>query len=365
MNIEEYNYNLIKNFIVKFPELYENMKDSEHGDIDNGYFPDYHLGESVWTHTLMVVSHMVIQLKDTVSSRGKELLLAALLHDIGKPQARFFNKEKEKIVFYGHDSISTFLALDIIQEIDPTITEEQKLYTLKLINYHQILFDVTKDMTNKAVQKLANKFNDEKLFADLIILRYCDFSGNISKSTQSTSWNKTCEIMDLIKTHPIEENKPTVTLMVGLPASGKSTYIKENWGERNILSRDALLMSIANISSKFPVDYSTAFRTVDQKEVDKLHEEELRIRLKSKISFVIDRTNLTHKGRMKFINRARQAGFSIKIIVFLVDMQTIIDRNAQRTFFENKDIPIEVIKKMMKNFNIPFANEGEVEYIFI
>ena len=127
--------------------------------------------------------------------------------------------------------------------------------------------------------------------------------------------------------------------------------------KQKLLSRDDIIMSL----TRWSISYNDAFNTVDQKEVDRLHEEHFKKLLKEKKDFVIDRTNLTHKGRMKFINRLRQNGFEVKLIVLLPVIEEIIFRNDSR---EGKIIPDNVLNNMMKNFNMPFANEGEVKYIF-
>ena len=78
-------------------------------------------------------------------------------------------------------------------------------------------------------------------------------------------------------------------------------------------------------------------------------------------SFFVNRTNLTHKGRMKFINRAKQAGFKIKVTVLMSSLDEIDKRNQNRV---GKIIPNHVFTNMMKSFDMPFADEGEVIYHF-
>jgi len=294
MEIEEYSYNLVKKFMTNCTELHQTMVESSHYDIEKDIFSDYHL-ESVWTHTLMVYSHMIEKLKSEPRYTYKELLMAALLHDIGKPSSRIYREDKNKFVFYSHDNISTVLAIDIIKELDPDLSDEQRIYVLRLINNHQILFDVNDEMSKMATVKMADKFDSPSFFHDLGILRYADFAGNISKLKQTTSWKKTDEIkQDISKHAKLDRTKPIMTLMMGIPGSGKSTFLNDVTDP--ILSRDSIIMELSPGK-----DYDEAFDTVDQKEVDRLHDKRLNELFKGKKSFVLDRTSLAHKGRMKFI----------------------------------------------------------------
>jgi putative nucleotidyltransferase with HDIG domain len=132
MEIEEYSYKLVKDFMINFNDLYEEMKESSHYSVNENIFSDYHL-ESVWTHTLMVYSHMIPAVRDMwkyESDRAKRLLMASLLHDIGKPSTRKYKEDKDKYVFYGHDSVSTIMAPEIIDNLDSNMSVKDKKYIL-------------------------------------------------------------------------------------------------------------------------------------------------------------------------------------------------------------------------------------------
>ena len=60
-------------------------------------------------------------------------------------------------------------------------------------------------------------------------------------------------------------NRPFVILLVGVPLSGKSTWIRNNHPTTRIVSRDELVMEVYGSD-----DYNTAFKEVNQKDVDRL-----------------------------------------------------------------------------------------------
>jgi predicted kinase len=258
------------------------------------------------------------------------------------------------------------MAPEIIDNLDSNMSVKDKKYILRLINYHQILFGVSKTMSDKALKKLSDKFSDVFLLNDLMTLRTADFSGNISKSAQSTDASKVNELIELVednflkyhKTTLMDTSLPVMTILVGLPGCGKDHYAKNMMPDTKTLSRDDILMNLSELGDS----YSQAFAKVDQGSVDRVFEEKFKHFLNLKEDFIINRTNLSHKGRMKFLSRAK--GFKTKIIVFLPEIQTVMDRNAYRIRHEGKEIPWNIVKRMMESFDMPFDNEGQVEYYF-
>ncbi len=365
-NLNQYTSQLVKNFHTKFPQLVSDMRACDHNEYSKDIFSEWHMEGDVWTHTMMVFSQMKTFIENSeLQLRERELLITALLHDIGKPLSRRVQEDPDKVTFYGHDSISTFLAVDIIEKIDPTITENQKIFILRLINYHQLLFRFNAQIKQKAVDKVVEMFSgwgDCELLAHVDIMRKCDYAGNISINDDNINYKvidkMIDEVFDTKVTWEFDADHPTVYLLVGLPGSGKSKYIADELGSNiTVVSRDNIIMEHAN-------NYAEAFRACDQKAVDKMFNIEFDAAIKAGENFVIDRTNLTHKGRMKFITRARQAKFNVIIVVLLPDMYTTLARNDNRVA-EGKNLDLGIIKSMMGHFNMPFANEtSDVVYKF-
>ena len=54
-------------------------------------------------------------------------------------------------------------------------------------------------------------------------------------------------------------------LLIGTPLSGKSTFIRENYPNTIVISRDELVMEVFGSN-----DYNKAFKEVNHKEVDKI-----------------------------------------------------------------------------------------------
>lgn len=359
MNIRAYAHNVVNNLITNLPDLQAQMLETVHATPE--YPSSWHLEGSVWTHTMMVVSHMLNIIEECSPKNAKALVLAALMHDAGKIVCQEFNKEKQKITFYGHPSVSTFSAYEVLPQLDPELPVTEQLHIMRLVNGHQIPFVFTDDMTNKAYNKVKAKFSkDLQLLDDLMLLRQADTAGRISISEGGTDICRMNLMRNEIALHQSTTqecdwfDKPHAIILVGLPGSGKTTFATNNYKDYTLISRDTCLMELSNGRC-----YDDAWKYVDHAEVDKNFEKVFNDTLNRKEDLVIDRTNLTYKSRKKFITRLEKAGYDITIQVALADTVTILNRNHNRI---GKHIDPEVIFRMMMSFEMPFVSEGEILY---
>ena len=352
---KEFSHELVKKFIEKCPECYQMMNETDHNDFERDFYSEWHMEGNVWTHTMMVYSHYIRSVEENGSFKNYEnwklVLVSILLHDVGKCYTRKWYEDKNRIMFRGHSGVSTIFAIKMIQELLPECTEDQIVFILRLINYHQDFFDIN----FKSWEKFQNSSN---LFLSLIDHRQSDYFGNISFNNDNIDYKVVDQV--LMKTRLTEKinyyvTSADATFLIGLPCSGKSTYAKKLNGVKH--SRDDIVMELYEGNS-----YNKAFENVDQKEVDRIFRERFEKSMLFREDIVIDRTNLTYKGRMKFVNQLRQNKYKIIYKVFLTDFDTIIKRNESRI---SKTIPIEVFNTMMGSFKMPYDNEfDEIEYIF-
>ena len=96
--------------------------------------------------------------------------LAALLHDIGKPDSLEIREGTR--TFYNHDRISAEMASEILKRLKfPKVVEKQVTH---LIREH--MFNYTEDWTDSALRRLIARVGKENI-KDLIKLRYADRAG--------------------------------------------------------------------------------------------------------------------------------------------------------------------------------------------
>lgn len=102
----------------------------------------------VYTHTLNVV--------DNCDTDIFEIKLAALLHDIGKPDTFTVDAEGWGH-FYGHPEVSFEIAKKILKD-RLVLTSEQTELTLRLIRYHDMTIECKKTSVKRAMNKHGLEF---------------------------------------------------------------------------------------------------------------------------------------------------------------------------------------------------------------
>ena len=142
-------------------------------------------------------------------------------------------------------------------------------------------------------------------------------------------------------------------ILIGPTLSGKSTYIRNNYPNTEVISRDEIVMEV--FGSR---DYNLAFKEVDQKEVDRVLATRLKEANDLKTSVIIDMTNMTVKRRMATL-RNFDKDFSRLAVVFpILSDEEYTKRNIDRNSKENKWIPPFVIKSMIDSYQEPTLDEG-------
>lgn len=147
--------------------------------------------------------------------------------------------------------------------------------------------------------------------------------------------------------------EPFVIVLIGPPASGKTTWIKQNFPTTNVISRDDIVMEV--YGSK---NYTEAFKNVDQKEVDRiLHERLVDANLQKK-NVIIDMTHMASKRRKHNLNYFSNDYYKLAVIFPILSEDEYERRNKKRIEEENKDLPMHVIKSMISSYQPVSADEG-------
>lgn len=140
----------------------------------------------------------------------------------------------------------------------------------------------------------------------------------------------------------IEIQTPLCIFMVGIPYSGKSTFIARHpWlSGMPVLSLDDEVMTLTGS------DYSRWAEVVSQ--ANQQLEEKLNSLIAQHHSFVIDKTNVTKIERQALIARLKETGYRLAAIVLDVPDEAVLkERILKRT---QKKIPTEVMERMKANY---------------
>lgn len=150
---------LHKHELLKYitPELEKGLGLDQNGD---------HI-YTIWEHNLRALQHS--------SDRDWPLhvRLAALFHDVSKPETRRWSKEKNDWTFYGHDVVGGRVSKKIMKRLKYS---RKMIETVsKLVRWHLFFSDI-EQITLSAVRRLVKNVGPENVW-DLMKVRACDRIG--------------------------------------------------------------------------------------------------------------------------------------------------------------------------------------------
>jgi len=161
--------------------------------------------------------------------------------------------------------------------------------------------------------------------------------------------------MDLSKLKTYLENckHPYVIILVGPPLSGKDSVLREMNLDAVMISRDQILLDVYGSDN-----YDEAFKSVNQKEVDRQLTKMLIDSGMSQSNVIVNMTNLTRKRREHNLSFFKNH-FKIALIFPLLTEEEYSLRNFKRKSEEKKFIPENVLKNMISSYqSIDKIEEG-------
>ena len=139
--------------------------------------------------------------------------------------------------------------------------------------------------------------------------------------------------------------RPTLYIMIGLSASGKSTRAKEL-----VIEHDAIIVSSDAIRGEFG-------EVIDQSNNDvvfKIFHQQIKDNLSKGINVIADATNISMKSRRQIFETVKNIDCEIIGYVLNKRVEDCITDNIYREY----PVPHHVIQKQMMNYQIPFYEEG-------
>jgi predicted kinase len=355
-------YRLIEWFQKEYPNHVEAMRESSHHYSDKR-INQFHGEGDIWTHTCMVVGvSNLMKYPDVV-------VASALLHDLGKPYVREINDEKQKVYFRNHEGVSFWKAIGVVKQLTDNVEKQKTI--LKLIALHSSIFDNYSD--GEFSRDFLKKFRNDKDFLELLKMqvisdsmgRFCyDLEDVREKFDRIFDDNFYTELEETSNTPTVKKHDSTLTILIGLPRSGKSTWIANNVVDEVVISRDDTLVKYAKEHYDVKT-YSEAFKALndnDQRKVDSIIATLFHNSIREGKDVIIDMTNMSKKSRHKWLVRF---GGIKKAIVFATDLDEIARRNEHDRKTIGKFIPQYVLDNMAKSFVYPQYDEFDTIEVII
>lgn len=149
---------------------------------------------------------------------------------------------------------------------------------------------------------------------------------------------------------------PTAMILVGLPGSGKSTFLSmlQEFQSVIVASTDDLIEREAQKRGK---TYSEIFDKVNHKQLKKEMDEVIRSAVNSQRHFAVDQTNMGKKKRVSLLEMVPMTWQKV-CVNFNVDEKIHKARLQARAEATGKIIPHFVLSNMMKSYQPPSRDEG-------
>ena len=144
-------------------------------------------------------------------------------------------------------------------------------------------------------------------------------------------------------------------MMVGVPGSGKSTWIKNNKAETNIvISRDAIRFAKLKDDEDYFAHESEVFNEFVWQIANGLAGDK---------TVIADATHLNKKSRALVLGKVAKLADEIEAVMIDVHLETAIKRNDQRE--GRAKVPRGVIRRMYFQMEPPTKEEGFDKITFI
>ncbi|WP_010587383.1 AAA family ATPase [Schlesneria paludicola] len=327
----------------------------------------WHSEGDVWTHTKMVCRQLP-QLNEwlTLSAHNRTVLIfTGLLHDAGKPLTSHFDANTGRITSPKHAIKGEHLARSVLRDLQCDLTVREEI--ARMVRFHgRPAFLLERSNPNHEVVSLSWVVSNRLLY----LFALADTRGRSTNEMGRPEENlglwkmvaQECGCFDCrfpfvndqarflffrqsepsLHYAPHEEYRCTVTLMSGLPGSGKDFWLSKHHPDLPVVSLD-------EIRSELNID-----ATENQGEVVQMAKERCRQWLRSKTSFAFNATNLLRQTRQRWIELFADYHARIEIVYLEPPLPIILGQNKQRTC----PVPERVIHELAKQYEPPSWNES-------
>ena len=338
----------------------------------------YHLEGDVWVHTKLVVEALLALPDYQAASRASQetVFLAALLHDIAKYSTTVIDPDTGNISQPGHSrkgSIDARIAL-----WDADVPFEVREAICRLISVHQVpFFALEGSRKGKTPEFIVRELSWQLDIPLLAMLAEADMRGRICPDQQ-----KVLDSIELFRelareegcygqprafvdahtrvsyfrgadVHPdyslFQEAGSRVTVMCGLPASGKNTWVEKHRKGLPVVSFD-------DAREELGLKHGRAEGVVAHRAIDKAKE-----LLRSKAPFVWNATHLSQQMRDKTLDLLYAYHAEVELVYLERPRAELLRRNDRRdTSLTNK-----ALQAMLVKWDLPLLTEADkVMYFF-
>ncbi len=327
-------------------------------DQDGGW----HSEGNVWTHTQMVCAELP-RLNEWPSLTPRQrtvLLFTALFHDAAKPLTSQVDPSTGRIASPKHAVKGEHLVRSVLRDLGCDLVTREEI--AKLVRYHgRPAFLLERANPSHEVISLSWWVNNRLLYLFAIADTRGRSSVEMGRPEENLHfWKVAAEEADCFERPyrfandharflfyrqrepnlhyvPHENYRCTVTVMSGLPGSGKDTWLATNRSSLPVVSLD-------DIRDELDIEAAK-----NQGEVIQLARERCRELLRSGQSFAFSATNLLRQTRQCWVDLFADYGARIEMVYVEPPLPVIIAQNKQR----ERSVPENIIRQLSDKCDPP------------
>lgn len=322
----------------------------------------WHSEGDVWTHTKMVLAQLVELDQWTALTSHEQAVLkfTAIFHDIAKPQTTEVDSVTGRVKSPKHAVKGEHVARGILRDLGCGLATREEI--ARMVRYHgRPVFLLERDDPTHEVVRLSWLVNNRLLY----LFAVADTRGRDTDSMNRPEenlhlWKLASEEVDCFERPypfsteharftffrsaepnlhyvPHEEFSCHVTLLSGLPGSGKDTWAQQHRGDLPMVSLDA-------VREETGVD-----PTDNQGAVAQLAQERCRELLRSGTSFVFNATNTMRQTRARWLDLFAAYHARIEIVYLEPPLRDLLRQNKSR----GQPVPESVIYRLSQRCEPP------------
>ena len=327
----------------------------------------WHAEGDVWTHTRMVVAELERLEEWSRFDRATQmkLVFTALFHDAGKPATTRIDGATGRTRSPKHAVVGMEIGRAVLRGVGCDLAFREEV--ANLVRYHgrppyllekpdparevislswtvdnRLLYSFAlADTRGRKTDEMARPEDDLHLWKMVAEENGC-FNQPYPFCNDHARFSFYRDSLSSLHYAPREDYRCTVTLMAGLPGSGKDTWLARHRPGLPVVSLDDLRTDL----DVAPTD--------DQGGVIQAARERCREYLRAKRDFAFNGTNTMRQTRKRWIDLFAQYGAKIEVVYLEPPLAVLYQRNERR----EKRIPRQVIERLLSKLEPPTRPEG-------
>ena len=327
----------------------------------------WHAEGDVWTHTRLVVAELErLDVWDTLNHESQlKLVFTALFHDAGKPATTVVDPDTGRTRSPKHAVVGMEIGRSVLRQLGsglafredvanlvryhgrpPFLLEKpdpaREVITLSwLVNHHLLYWFALADTRGRMTTEMSRPEETLHLWRMVAEENEC-FEQPYPFVNDHAKFLYYRGALSSLHYTPREDHRCTVTLLSGLPGSGKDTWVAGMRPELPVVSLD-------DIRSDLGVD-----ATDDQGAVIQAAREQCRQNLRDGRDFAFNATNTMQQTRKRWVDLFADYDARIEVVYIEPPLHLIYEQNERR----RKGVPRQVLDRLVSKLEPPTRTEG-------